>query len=83
MQSVDPIDLLAWALIIIGGVIILSGITSMLRGSDINEVEKRRESKGIILLGPIPIVWGYGKKVWVLAAIVAITLFLIVFIGFP
>ena len=82
MQSVDFTDLIAWVLIIIGCVIILSGIASMFRSPDI-EVEQRTESKGIILLGPIPIVWGYGKKTWIIAAMVAITLFLIVIIGFP
>ncbi len=55
----------------------------MLMSSDFGDTEQRRESKGIILLGPIPIVWGYGKKVWIIAAIVALTLFLIVFVGFP
>ena len=83
MQSVEFMDLLAWMLIISGVIIIISGIASMLMGSDFGEAEQRRESKGIILLGPIPIVWGYGKKVWIIAAIVALALFLIVFIGFP
>ena len=55
----------------------------MLMRSDIDGVEQRRENKGIILLGPIPIVWGYGRKPWIIAAIVALVLFLIVFIGIP
>lgn len=83
MQSVESMDLLAWVLIIIGCVIILSGIASMLMRSDIDGVEQRRENKGIILLGPIPIVWGYGKKTWIIAAIVAVVLFLIVIIWLP
>ncbi|MHA2322543.1 MAG: TIGR00304 family membrane protein [Candidatus Thorarchaeota archaeon] len=83
MQSGDFMDLLAWAMIIIGAIIIISGIASMLMGSDIEGVEQRRESKGVILLGPIPIVWGYGKKVWIIAAVVVFALFLIVFVGFP
>ena len=49
----------------------------MMMRSNIEGVEQRRESKGIILLGPIPIVWGYGKRVWVIAAIIAIILFLV------
>ena len=76
-------DLLAWALIILGSILIFSGIASMLIRSDIVGVEQKRESKGIILLGPIPIIWGYGKKTWILVAFVAIVLFLIVFIWFP
>ena len=83
MQSVEFLDLLAWALIIVGVIIIISGVASALMGSDFGGAEQRRESKGIILVGPIPIVWGYGRKAWVVAAIVALALFLIVFIGFP
>jgi uncharacterized membrane protein len=83
MQAVEFMDLFAWALIIVGTIIIISGIASMAMGSDFGRAEQRRESKGIILLGPIPIVWGYGKKVWIVAAIVALALFLIVFIEFP
>ena len=83
MQAVEFMDLLAWALIIVGAIIIISGIASMVMGSDFGGTEQRRESKGIILLGPIPIVWGYGKRVWIVAAIVALALFLIVVIGFP
>ena len=83
MQTGDFLDLLAWALIIVGVIIIISGIASMLIGSDIDVGEQRSGSKGIILFGPIPIVWGYGKKAWIIAAIVALALFLFVFIGFP
>jgi uncharacterized membrane protein len=83
MQIVDPIDMLAWALIIVGAVIIISGMASMLMGSGFDPGEQRRESKGIILLGPIPIVWGYGKRIWIIAAIIAVTLFLIGFTLFP
>ena len=83
LQTGDFLDLVAWTLIIVGVVIIISGIASMLMGSNIEVGEQRSRSKGIILLGPIPIVWGYGKKTWILAAIVAVTLFLIVIFWFP
>ncbi len=83
MQENNLTDLIAWALIIIGSVIIISGIVSMLMRSDIVNTEERGESKGIILLGPIPIVWGYGKRVWIIAAIIAISIFLIVILWQP
>jgi uncharacterized membrane protein len=83
MQTGDFIDLVAWALIIIGAVIIISGIASMLMGSEVVAGEQQRESKGIILLGPIPIVWGYGKRVWIIASIVAAVLFVAAIILFP
>ncbi|MFW9974687.1 MAG: DUF131 domain-containing protein [Candidatus Thorarchaeota archaeon] len=83
MQSPNFIDFVAWTLIIIGSLIILSGIVSMLKHSDSEIVGQKRESKGIILLGPIPIVWGYGKKTWIAAAIVAIALFVLAYILLP
>lgn len=77
MQTFEFTETVAWVLIILGAIIIISGIASMMMRSNIEGVEQRRESKGIILLGPIPIVWGYGKRVWVIAAIIAIILFLV------
>lgn len=75
MQADGFINILAWALIIIGAIIIISGVISMVMRSRPKTGTQRSESKGIILLGPIPIVWGYGKRAWVIAAIVAIALF--------
>ncbi len=83
MQAPNIVDFVAWALIIIGCLIILSGIASMFRHSDIETVGQKSESKGIILLGPIPIVWGYGRKTWIAAAIVAISLFILAYIMLP
>nr|KXH72249.1 MAG: hypothetical protein AM325_01885 [Candidatus Thorarchaeota archaeon SMTZ1-45] len=83
MQIGNPVNLLAWALIIIGALIIISGIASMLMRTDFEMGEQRRESKGIILIGPIPIVWGYGRRIWIIAAIIAITIFLLAFFWFP
>lgn len=79
MQTGNFTDLIAWALIIIGCLIIFSGIASMFMRSNIEGVEQRRESKGVILLGPIPIVWGFGKRGWIIAAVIAITIFLVVY----
>ncbi len=55
----------------------------MLKYSDSEIVGQQSESKGIILLGPIPIVWGYGRKTWIAAAIVAIALFVLAYILLP
>ena len=77
MQALNFLDLLAWALIILGAIIIISGLASMLLRTSGDYGESKRESKGIILIGPIPIVWGYGKQTWVAVAIIAIVLFLI------
>ncbi|MFW9786884.1 MAG: DUF131 domain-containing protein [Candidatus Thorarchaeota archaeon] len=82
MQAGDFIDLIACALIITGVFIIISGIASVLMRSDFASGEQQGESRGIILLGPIPIVWGYGRRTWVIAAIVAVSLFLLALFWF-
>jgi uncharacterized membrane protein len=67
---------------LIGGLLILAGMILIVVGlvmrnsAPDNEREIRTESKGVMLLGPIPIVWGFGKTGWIIAAIVAIGLFL-------
>ena len=77
MQADGFINILAWALIIIGAIIVISGVISMIKRFHPETSTQRSETKGIILLGPIPIVWGYGKRVWAIAAIVAVSLFLL------
>lgn len=74
MQIDSLFGIIGLSLVILGILAILLGMTLMMRESDQGNTETRRESKGIILLGPIPIVWGYGKKGWAVAIIVGIML---------
>jgi uncharacterized membrane protein len=39
--------------------------------------ETRNQSKGVIFLGPIPIVWGYGRTGWMIAGVIGIIIALI------
>ena len=80
MQTSGLIGIIGLSLVILGVLAILLGVASMMRQSDQGNTEVRRESKGIILLGPIPIVWGYGKKGWAAAIIVGIMLVLVWFV---
>ncbi|NOR39252.1 MAG: DUF131 domain-containing protein [Candidatus Thorarchaeota archaeon] len=77
MQIDSLFGIIGLSLVIMGILVILLGMTLMMRESDQGNTETRRESKGIILLGPIPIVWGYGKKGWAVAIIVGIMLVLL------
>lgn len=77
MQIDSLFGIIGLSLVILGILVILLGMTLMMRESDQGNTETRRESKGIILLGPIPIVWGYGKKGWAVAIIVGIMLALV------
>ncbi len=77
MQIDSLFGIIGMSLVILGILAILLGAISMMRETDQGNAEVRRESKGIILLGPIPIVWGYGKKGWAVAIIVGIMLVLV------
>ena len=75
MQTVVLLQYLGWILLFIGILLVCISVISATRDSEDNET--RIQSKGIIFLGPIPIVWGYGKKGWLIAGVIGIILFLI------
>jgi uncharacterized protein (TIGR00304 family) len=79
-MQVQILQSLGWVFLIIGILLVFISILSGIRSSDSEEV--RTQSKGVILLGPIPIVWGYGRKGWMIAGIVGIIILLIWFIFF-
>lgn len=79
LQVPSILTLAGIALLLLGIVIIFAAFLSMTTRE--NEDQKvHSESKGILLLGPIPIVWGYGKRGWAIAAVIAISLFLFVLV---
>jgi uncharacterized protein (TIGR00304 family) len=80
MQFSDLLGIIGLSLVALGVLAILLGVILIMRQSDQGNTEVRRESKGIILLGPIPIVWGYGKKGWAIAIIMGIILVLAWFV---
>ena len=63
---------LGWILLIIGVILVLMAAISGLAGAVGDETQTR--SKGVILLGPIPIVWGYGRKGWMIAGVIGVIL---------
>jgi len=67
-------------MLLIGGfvLVVISLASALLRRN--SEWEGSTESKGVILIGPIPIVWGYGAKGWIIAGAVGMILLLIWFI---
>jgi uncharacterized membrane protein len=71
---------LGWVILIIG--IFLVCLAAFSAMSDSESQDTRMQSKGVIFLGPIPIVWGYGKKGWMAAGAIGIILFLIWIIFF-
>jgi len=63
---------LGWILLIIGIILVVVAVISAI--SETDGQESHTQSKGVILLGPIPIVWGYGRKGWIIAGAIGIIL---------
>lgn len=84
IQLDNPMSQIAYLLIIAGIIAILIGIISIVLSHRRNP-STSIESKGIILLGPIPIIWGYGKRVQfvliIIGVVLVLTWYLIVFRG--
>ena len=60
-------------LILLGVLMIVIGIWAQARVSS-EGAKDARASRGIILIGPIPVVWGFGPK----GKMIAVALFLVV-----
>jgi uncharacterized protein (TIGR00304 family) len=72
MQIGNEYQIVGILLIFVGILIIIIGVIYLFGSSNLKQTSTK-ESKGVILLGPIPIVWGFGKK----TKIITIILFLI------
>ena len=80
MQSILLLTL-GWILLFIGILLVCLYAFSGMQESFSGDSETKTQSKGVIILGPIPIVWGYGKRGWMIAGILAIA-FLLIWIVF-
>lgn len=80
IQTFNAPQLLGFLILGFGILLILAGCLAMQRESSTEEA--RQESKGIILIGPIPIVWGFGRRGWLVAGAIGVILLLIWIIGF-
>lgn len=67
-------------LLVIIGILIMIAALFQVTSTDESDEKVETKSQGIILLGPIPIVWGFGNKtklVWLLVLIVAFMILII------
>ncbi|MBD3407652.1 MAG: DUF131 domain-containing protein [Candidatus Lokiarchaeota archaeon] len=67
MQSIFSLQILSMAIIIVGIILIILGIIQSNKNGQHDS--GRTDHKGIILIGPIPIVWGFGDKGKIIMAI--------------
>jgi uncharacterized protein (TIGR00304 family) len=72
---------IGWFLLIGGVLLIFLAIILSIRGDDEGPTQVKTESKGIIFLGPIPIVWGYGRgsRIITVIGVISILLFIVYF----
>ena len=75
---------LGWFLVIGGVLLIFLAIILTIRQQEGRPTEVKSESKGIIFIGPIPIVWGFGRGTRMISAIgfIAILLIFVFFVLF-
>jgi uncharacterized membrane protein len=76
MQATWLIQALGWSFLILGILFVIIALVLAVMRSEPGEARKM-ESKGVVLLGPIPIVWGYGRKGWLVAGIIGLILCLL------
>jgi uncharacterized membrane protein len=75
IQVFNTLQLLGFVILGLGILLILAGCFAMRRESPPEQA--RLESKGVILIGPIPVVWGFGRRGWFLAGAIGVILLLI------
>ncbi len=80
MQGIVSLENIALILIILGFLMIFIGILSSVPKSDSEDSQYTSKSKGVIFIGPIPIVWGFEKRTRNIIIIVGLTLILIWFL---
>ncbi|MFW9944241.1 MAG: DUF131 domain-containing protein [Candidatus Sifarchaeia archaeon] len=81
LQMIEQLQFLGVLVVVAGIILIIVGLVlSSVTSSENQQVE--RENKGVLLIGPIPIVWGFGRRGWYAAGAVALILFLLYLLMF-
>ncbi len=80
LQLITGTQLLAISIIIIGIILIAIGLLFTTKKDSENQFDQKNETKAIVFLGPIPLVWGYSRRTQLIMAIVVISVFVLWFI---
>jgi uncharacterized protein (TIGR00304 family) len=62
LQNLDFLLLIGISLILIGVLFVLMSVFASSEDRESSVERQESKSRGIILLGPIPIVWGFGEN---------------------
>ena len=77
MQTMDMIQLFGFIILGIGILLIVAGCAAGRREAEQSADDTHSESKGMILIGPIPIVWGFGRRGWLIAGVIGAIILLL------
>ncbi|MFW9952905.1 MAG: DUF131 domain-containing protein [Candidatus Thorarchaeota archaeon] len=77
LQILPNLEFLAILIILLGILLIVVGCFLSSTRKPMNQSTQRREAKGVIFLGPIPIVWGFSKSTQIILLAAALTVFVL------
>jgi uncharacterized protein (TIGR00304 family) len=77
IQMIDTLQMLGFLILGLGILLIIAGCVAGQRESSQSHDEVQRESKGVVLIGPIPIVWGFGRRGWFVAGTIGVIILIL------
>lgn len=81
IQTLNTLQLLGFLILGLGILLIVAGCVAGGREVKRSDEGVRSESKGMILIGPIPIVWGFGSKGWLIAGAIGVIIIVVWILG--
>ena len=76
LQAIEQLQLLGLLVIVAGIILIVAGMMLSTRSTS-EDQQVQHESKGVVFIGPIPLVWGFGRRGWYVAGAIAVILLLL------
>ncbi|MFW9848694.1 MAG: DUF131 domain-containing protein [Candidatus Thorarchaeota archaeon] len=81
-QNIPQLEFIAYGIITLGIIIVLIGFFLMNRSAKNGESGTKMETKAIVFIGPIPLVWGFSRKTQGILCIVALAVLITWFLFF-
>ncbi len=81
-QNIPQLEFIAYGIIISGIVIVLIGFFLMNKSAKSQESSNKMETKAIVFIGPIPLVWGFSRRTQGILFILALAVVILWFIFF-
>jgi uncharacterized membrane protein len=81
IQALNTLQLFGVLILGLGILLIIAGCTIGRREVKQSDEGVFSESKGMILIGPIPIVWGFGRKGWMVAGAIGAIIIVVWILG--